>query len=69
MTGYAIDVSMYQWKCKCRRHENGVCHNPNSTTRAEISSAYIGSFGFGIRTKIEAIKKWSKLNVSEALSR
>ena len=58
MTGYSIEVQMVRWKCNCRKHVNGVCANPRTNSTKTLREAYFGSFGFGIKTLGDALRKW-----------
>lgn len=60
MKGYAVEIQLIEWKCKCQDHANGVCFDTRKAKRLELRRAYLGSFGHDVHTEEQALEKWNR---------
>lgn len=67
MNGFALEVKMIRWTCKCKSHVNGACKDPSSHKSETVTEAYLGTFGENIKTRKQAWEKWGRLMSSNDL--
>jgi len=60
MTGYALEVKLIKWKCRCKSHPSGSCDDPKSNKSESLREAYLGNFGYKVRNLSDALRKWDR---------
>ena len=62
MKGYALEINIVRWECKCKKHSpSGMCPNPESHTERNERTYYNGSFFYGLKTRRERDKKFDEI--------
>ena len=62
MKGYALDMRVIKWTCKCKTHSpSGMCHTPDSHEEKVVDSSYHGSFFYGLKTQTKRRDKFKSV--------
>lgn len=62
MNGFALEVKMIEWTCNCTSHPDGCCTDRTERKKPKVHrDVYFGNFGYGVKSKDEAIEKFDRI--------
>lgn len=65
MKCYAHEAAIVRVTCSCKKHKYGRCAQPLSQKRVVLTERCDGSFGFGVKTDKEALKKFERFKETQ----